>query len=149
MKVLIDNIYALCDNENKKRLWEELKAIKASSMVCSCCILGDFNCERKTSKKEGKGGIGGGNGDMRMFNALISEMKLEGIPLVGRKFTWYKSNGTMRSRIDRVLATRDWLESWPQCAQWVLDRNVSNHCPIVVKISSIDCGPKPFRFLNC
>lgn len=86
---------------------------------------------------------------MRMFNALISEMKLEGIPLVGRKFTWYKSNGTMRSRIDRVLATRDWLESWPQCAQWVLDRNVSNHCPIVVKSSSIDCGPKPFRFLNC
>jgi len=55
------------------------------------------------------------------------------IPLVGRKFTWYKPNGMVKSRIDRVLVSKEWLEAWPRCQQFVLNRSVSDHCAVVLK----------------
>ena len=31
------------------------------------------------------------------------------VPCVGRKFTWYKSNGTAKSRLDRILVLVEWF----------------------------------------
>jgi hypothetical protein len=31
---------------------------------------------------------------------------------------------------------------------WALDRDVSDHCPLVLRYSSQLWGPKPFRFNN-
>ncbi|MCI20091.1 RNA-directed DNA polymerase (Reverse transcriptase), partial [Trifolium medium] len=42
----------------------------------------------------------------------------------------------------------EWLELWGACLVWVLPRDVSDHCPLVVKNSNNDWGPKPFRFNN-
>jgi len=33
--------------------------------------------------------------------------------MIGRKFTWYKPNESVKSRIDRVLVSKEWLEHWP------------------------------------
>lgn len=77
-------------------------------------------------------------------------MMVDDILLIGSKFTWYSSNGTSRSRIDIALMTSEWLEICNGCTQYILDRNISDHCPILIKKNSIiDCGPKPFRVLGC
>lgn len=34
-------------------------------------------------------------------------------------------------------------------AQWAINRDVSDHCPIVLRSGSQNWGPKPFRFNNC
>ena len=68
--------------------------------------------------------------------------------MVGRKFTWYKPNGTIKRRIDRILVSREWLEVWPNSKHLVLSRSVSNHCAIVLQTTSVDWGPKPFRSLD-
>ena len=70
------------------------------------------------------------------------------IPCIGRKFTWYRPNGKAKSRLDRVLTSLEWLQHWPGCKQYVLDRQISDHCALLLKSNVVDWGPKPFRFLD-
>ncbi|XP_020207365.1 uncharacterized protein LOC109792369 [Cajanus cajan] len=76
-------------------------------------------------------------------------MELLEVPPAGRLFTWFRPNGTARSKLDRFLVSLEWLLVWPGCTQLVLHRNFSNHCPIVMKNTITDWGPKPFRTLDC
>ncbi|XP_068504284.1 uncharacterized protein [Phaseolus vulgaris] len=32
---------------------------------------------------------------------------------LGKKFTWYKADGSAKSRLDRVLVSEEWLHMWP------------------------------------
>ena len=68
--------------------------------------------------------------------------------MVGRKFTWYKPNGLVKSRIDKVLVSKEWLEYWPNCQQLVLSRSISDHYAVILREVSVDWGPKPFRCLD-
>jgi len=52
--------------------------------------------------------------------------------LTGRKFTWYKPNGLVKSRIDRFLVSKEWCDVWPHCKQFVLSKFVSDHCAIIL-----------------
>lgn len=53
------------------------------------------------------------------------------------------------SRLDRFLLSEEWIQTWGVVAQWALNRDVSDHCPIILKMDSQNWGPKPFRFINC
>ncbi|KAK2435783.1 hypothetical protein QL285_020819 [Trifolium repens] len=52
------------------------------------------------------------------------------------------------SRLDRVLFLEEWLSCWVNPSVWILSRDVSDHCPLVVRYNSSDWGPKPFRSNN-
>jgi len=84
------------------------------------------------------------NREIDRFREFIEVCALKDIPVVGRKFTWYRPNGKARSRLDRVLISDEWLVYWPSSKQYVLSRQVSDHCAIVVKNSISYWGPKPF-----
>jgi len=68
--------------------------------------------------------------------------------MVGRRYTWHKPNGTVKSRIDRILVSSKWLESWPNTKQYVLGMSVSNHCALILKVLDKDWRRKPFRSLD-
>lgn len=34
------------------------------------------------------------------------------IPLVGKSFTWYRPNGKAKSKIVRIMVSREWLLHW-------------------------------------
>ena len=70
------------------------------------------------------------------------------IPMIGMKVIWYKQNGSMKSIIDRVLVSKDWLEIWPNSKQFVSSRSVLDHCALVLKDKCSDWGPKSFRGLD-
>jgi len=53
-----------------------------------------------------------------------------------------------KRRIDRLLVDEDWLQLWPMSKQYVLRREVSDHCALVVKSVEKDWGPKPFRTID-
>ncbi|KAL5191867.1 Transposon TX1 uncharacterized protein [Glycine soja] len=38
-----------------------------------------------------------------------------------------------------------WLSKWPDSSQFNLERNYSDHCPIIMHSKCIDWGPKPFK----
>jgi len=67
------------------------------------------------------------------------------VPIVGKKYTWYKSNGPTKSKLERVLVFDEWFQKWSMCKKYVHPRKVSNHCAIVVKSFIKDWGLRPFR----
>jgi hypothetical protein len=88
------------------------------------------------------------NVEMRGFNSFFDDLDLVDLPLLGRHFTWYHANGIAMSRIDRCWVSLEWLQMWGDCSAWVCPRDVSDHCPLVLKYVDDNWGPKPFRFNN-
>lgn len=39
-------------------------------------------------------------------------MNLVDPPLIGRKFTWYRTDGSVMSRLDRFLSSDVWVQEW-------------------------------------
>lgn len=71
--------------------------------------------------------------DSMEFQNFVVDVGLVDLPLCGRRFTWYRSDGSAMSRLDCFLISDGWLESNPNVAQWALERGLSDHCPIVLK----------------
>lgn len=87
--------------------------------------------------------------EMIEFDEFIANAELVDLPLIGRNYTWYRTNGSTMSRLDRFLVSKGWLEKWENSGQWAMERSISDHCPILLKDKVADWGPKPFRMLNC
>ncbi|GKV46811.1 hypothetical protein SLEP1_g53774 [Rubroshorea leprosula] len=142
--VYILNIYYPCTLTGKRGLWEELQCL-ISNRRGRWCLGGDFNATRIVGERHRSREI---TREMREFNCFIHEAELIDLPLVGRKFTWYNSNGLQMSRIDRFFLSNGWVLKWKDVKQLGLRRTVSNHCPILLKNEKVDWGPKPFKFFN-
>lgn len=144
------NVYAPCNREGKQQLWSRLVELKLNSGIDFWCLLGDFNAVRAAEERRG---LGVESQTQRMetqeFNAFIENMELLDLPLVGRKFTWIRPNGQQMSRLDRVLISADWVISQSSYVQEVLERNISDHYPLLLRRQLINWGPKPFRVLDC
>lgn len=65
-------------------------------------------------------------------------------------YTWTNGRGNIhniKTCIDRVHATSDWITLFPESKVFHLSRVKSDHCPILLKTNnSFRIGPKPFRF---
>ncbi|GKU89448.1 hypothetical protein SLEP1_g3583 [Rubroshorea leprosula] len=142
--VCILNIYSPCHLTGKRELWEELYNLIISKKGC-WCLSGDYNSVRRVEERAGCHGV---SREMKEFDEFILRSELIDLPLVGRKFTWYNSNGKQMSRIDRFLVSEDWIAKWSDIKQWGLRRTVSDHCPILLKNEKVDWGPKPFKFFD-
>ena len=99
------------------------------------CVVEDFNSIRRKEERKSVVSASVYSREIKVFNDFIENMELLDIIMAGRKFTWYKPNGTVKSRIDRILVSREWLDVWPNSKQLVLIRKVSNHCALVLKVS--------------
>ncbi|XP_027335416.1 uncharacterized protein LOC113849603 [Abrus precatorius] len=145
---VVVNVYALCRLSEKRKLWDDLLMTRKGFGKFMWCILGDFNAVRQV--KESKGcQTNHGVSEMDGLNSFIQEMELVDLPLVGKKFTWIKGDASIMSRLDRVLVSSSWLDYWGDGFIQVLSRDVSDHCPIILKHKVVNWGPKPFRFNNC
>ncbi|GKV41862.1 hypothetical protein SLEP1_g49342 [Rubroshorea leprosula] len=142
--VYLLNIYSPCQLMGKRFLWDDLQNLM-NSRRGNWCLVGDFNAVRGIEERAGGSGI---NAEMREFDNFINNAALIDLPLLGRKYTWYNSNGQYMSRIDRFLLSEDWVSRWGDVKQWGLRRSVSDHCPILLKNEKIDWGPKPFKFFD-
>ena len=147
--VAVFNVYSSCNFNEKVKMWEELINIKMGVGCSHWCILGDFNAVRKMTERRGINPSGNTTlKEVQGFNNFIESMELLDVPLIGAKYTWYKENGSAKSRIDRILVSIEWLEKWPDSKQYIKGRQVSDHCVLVLKSVTIDWGPKPFKTLD-
>jgi len=195
---VVGNVYSPYSLNGEKTLWEDLSKAKMASHEPTWCFCGDFKAVRNRSERKGINGRGEQTSELIGFNSFIDSIFLLELPLVGKKFMWFKPDGTTKSRIDRVLVNEDWLqlieligfnsfihsifllelplvgkrfmwfkpdgttksridrvlvnEDWlqlcPMSKQYVLQREVSDHCALVVKSVEKDWGPKPFRTID-
>jgi len=147
-RYVVVNVYGACSLRDKISLLGELTDMKKVSQDMVWCFCGDFNTIRKSCERKGVSMRDNQLGEMRGFNNFIDTNLLIEIPLVGKHFMWFSSNGKAKSRLDRVLVTEEWMQIWPMCKQYVQRRDVSNHCALVVKSTVKDWGPKPFRSID-
>ncbi|XP_057451987.1 uncharacterized protein LOC130743775 [Lotus japonicus] len=149
-RCVIVNIYFACGLADKRALWSSLLEWRQQCQDPSWCLLGDFNAVRYEDKRRGVAGVlPCQRREMAEFNLFIDNMELLDLPLAGRKFTWRRPNNQAHSRIDRFLVSKEWCDAWPNCSQLVLNRDISDHSPLLLRQSFQDWGPKPFRVLNC
>lgn len=143
----IINVYAPCTSDDKALLWDRLTLVVGQNSGVNICIIGDFNSILSERER-----VGVGENDMsrdrRVFSEFVVGSNLLDVNLCGRKFTWYSSRGTCKSRLDRALINDLWASKWQDTELRRLPRSVSDHCPIVLTTRNDDWGPKPFRFVN-
>ncbi|KAL8516077.1 hypothetical protein ACS0TY_014670 [Phlomoides rotata] len=143
----IINVYAPCPLTERKLLWEMIETIVSQNITSCICVIGDFNSIRRESERRGIC-IVSGMRDMEIFDGFMRNTGLLYMQLHGRSFTWYKADGTCKSRIDRAMINSEWVSKWPNSYLKGLRRTLSDHCPIMLEIKVKDWGPKPFRSLN-
>jgi len=108
-------------------------------------VCGDFNVVRREEERKGIRACSSQKKEIDGFHMFIENNGLLDIPCVGKKYTWYKANGTTKSRLDRFLVSEAWLQIWPASKQYIQPRMVSDHYALVLKSCVKDWGPKPFR----
>jgi len=148
IEITIANVYCEGTLREKRAIWDEISEIRKSHPIKMWCVVGDFNSIRSAEERRGQNYNVNYSSEIQSFNKFIEDSSLVDIPLVGRKFTWYKPNGTVKSIIDRILVSLEWLEKWPASKVYAEGRSVSDHCALILKETNIDWGPKPVRCLD-
>lgn len=109
-------------------------------------ILGDFNLYRHP---EDRNRDGADVNDMFLFNSTICHLGLTKIALQGRKYTWSNmQHAPLLQRLDWVFTSSNWALSYLETTCKALAMEVSDHCPLVVAISTNIPKTSIFRFEN-
>lgn len=95
-------------------------------------MLGDFNSFSAEAKRKGAAGYSR-HEEMGLFNRFLPDAGQFDFPLMGRKYIWYKDDGSAISRLDRFLVSEEWLSSWQNLSQWGMQPTLSDHCAVVLK----------------
>ena len=148
LKCVVINIYAACTVKDKLALWDDLTNVKNAYQNFAWVLCRDFNAVRCGDERKGACATSPQRKEIFGFNDFIERNFLVELPIVGKRYTWFKANGSAKSRLDRVFVSDEWLLKWPTCKQYVQPRVVSDHCTIVVKSVVKDWGPKPFRSID-
>lgn len=97
------NVYASCERVARRRLWEDLKLWKENSEIKEWCVLGDYNCVRRASERQGVHSRDNKGGEMREFLILFM------------KWSWkrYRVRGKALHGIDQMVKQGiDLIEFW-------------------------------------
>ncbi|GAU10348.1 hypothetical protein TSUD_422720, partial [Trifolium subterraneum] len=144
------NVYAPCSGVGRVRLWQELSGVLQLHGQTAWCVLGDFNAIRSSEERKSRvRRLEVLSEETHAFNQFIEANSLIDLPLCGRKFTWYSSDGRAMSRLDRFFLSDDWVLCLPNCIQTALPRTLSDHCPIVLAVDDQNWGPRPLRMMKC
>ncbi|KAL8497092.1 hypothetical protein ACS0TY_020679 [Phlomoides rotata] len=143
----IVNVYGPNSMTQRSELWEILHSLVMQTGTTYLCITGDFNTIREESERVGRAGQGD-RSEMERFNNFIEGSDLVKIQLVGRKFTWYRPDGTCKSKLDRMFVNSNWLNKWPGEILRCGKRSLPYHIPIYIEGIKKDWGPRPFKFFN-
>ncbi|XP_071738862.1 uncharacterized protein [Rutidosis leptorrhynchoides] len=140
----VANVYGPCDDVNKQKLWNALfNLISANDEEWVLCDdfnevrnqLERFNCEFLEYRAD-------------RFNKFIADSRLMEIPLGGRNFTRVSDDGLKYSKLDRFLVTEKFYNLWKDLTVVELDRDLLDHCPIMLKDEERNFGPKPFKVFD-
>jgi len=145
---VIANVYAPREMVAKQVLWDQLLPFVVINSNTNICLCGDFNSVRSLDEKRGRGSIFR-QLDTYIFNKFIDNSFLVDLPICGRLFTWYCSNGYSMRRLDIYLLSVNCRSAWLNCIQVAHQCGLSDHVPLVLFVDEDNWGPRPLRMLKC
>lgn len=142
-------IYGYNSQDKRRELWHFLSQICVSvTQPLFCC--GDFNAILSVDDRLQDNAVT--DGETVDFNNVMIQNDLHQVKTVGAFYTWCNNkqgDDRIYSRIDRCIANGSWLASYSSVQAEVLDRNVSDHNPILLQFDSGGhTTGKAFKFLN-
>ncbi|XP_042519205.1 uncharacterized protein LOC122092989 [Macadamia integrifolia] len=143
--VRISMIHARCFKPNRRELWTDLVAVY--SPTDPWMMVGDFNALLASHEMRGPGAFN--LGSTTEFAAMVDVYHLIQLPSQGVKFTWTNNRrrGNVSAVLNRGFYNEAWLSYFQDCAQFVLQRDFSDHCPLLIVSEACPKPPKwAFRF---
>ncbi|XP_016178518.1 uncharacterized protein LOC107620958 [Arachis ipaensis] len=135
-------VYGPHEMAEKLIMWEELSFLSGLCQV-PFCYMGDFNEVTHVEERNGATSL---TVSAEEFKSWIQDMELVDLAITDRLFTWFR--GQSCSRIDRGLVSLEWLEEFPDTRLRGGPRGLSDHCPMILEVTRISGGPRPFRSLD-
>ena len=129
--------YGEPDTRNRNESWAKLRRLKSKYTLPWLCVE-DFN--EITRLDEKMGGRFRLRSQMEAFRDVFDEREFKDLGFVGGKYTWYRGTGggnTIWERLDRVVATTDWLDMFPATKVVHLEYGSSNHKPLIIRLKAI------------
>ena len=125
----LTGFYGAPDTHRRGESWELLRRLKAQFSLPWVC-MGDFNEILKAEEKFGR--LDRPETQMQQFRDVVDACGFMDLGFTGPRFTW--TNNRPRDmtweRLDRVLATSDWLMLFPCARVHHLDGKFSDHRPL-------------------
>ncbi|XP_071690575.1 uncharacterized protein [Rutidosis leptorrhynchoides] len=137
-------VYGPHKDVTKKLMWDQLNSL-VNEVDTAWVLCGNFNEVRESSDRLN---CTFHQHRAARFNEFISRNNLIEIPIIGRKFTRISDDGAKFSKLDRFLVSDQFINLWKDLSVIPLDRNVSDHCPLVLRDKIMDYGPKPFKVFD-
>lgn len=144
-----DLFYGFVHAANNYVIRRNLWALMLEWGLHNIYFLGDFNAILGAEEQLGQRCLSRISCDK--FRHCIADSGLTDLETTGPFFTWRCSGSSrvLMSRIDRVLASEDFLIFWSSISVVVLPRTISDHHPLLMKcLESSSVFVKPFRFQN-
>ncbi|WMV55555.1 hypothetical protein MTR67_048940 [Solanum verrucosum] len=141
----VTGVYAPNCYIERRLVWEEIGSVRGL-IEGPWALCGDFNVCRYISEKRictrrTKG--------MKEFSDFIEDMNLIDLLLEDAKYTWFKWDlHEAASRIDRMLISADWDDSFNNMNQIPLQKITSDHTPIALQGGSWQKKKSYFKFEN-
>ncbi|KAF7851298.1 hypothetical protein BT93_L4155 [Corymbia citriodora subsp. variegata] len=122
--------------------------MSSSLRNCPWLVVGDFNAIRDPSDRVGSSATWLPSYDD--FKDCLSQVLLEDLRFVGYRYTWSSSSRYNRKlkKIDKVLVNCKWCQDFSYSEVAFLDPRISDHTPMVVKITAPMPKKKLFKFFN-
>ena len=80
---------------------------------------------------------------MGRFRHFLNELELKEIALLGVKYTWSNEReAPTLVRLDRVFATADWEECFPDCILQSSASLISDNCPLLLGLHEFTQGKR-------
>jgi hypothetical protein len=138
--------YGAPETHKREESWTLLRRLNSQNTIPWCC-MGDFNELVRLEEKQGRHTRS--ERQMQMFRDVLDECGFVDLGFTGPKFTWTNNRvGDMTwERLDRAVATPEWLIRFPSARVHHLDVRWSDHKPLWVSTNPmVRLTRKPFRF---
>nr|GFA16925.1 RNA-directed DNA polymerase, eukaryota [Tanacetum cinerariifolium] len=124
----------------KRVLWEYISLL-ISRWDGETIVMGNFNKVRSSDERLGSVF---NLSSARAFNSFISVSGLVDVKMEGYSFTWSHPSASKMSKLDRFLVSEGILSYFPSISAVCLDKNLSDHRPILPREVFSDFWPTPF-----
>ncbi|CAL9224802.1 unnamed protein product, partial [Arabidopsis halleri] len=144
-------VYGNPERQPRQLMWNMMETLAKAGLYQSKprIVLGDFNEIKHNGEKQG--------GPLRPewqfanFRRMLRVSGLHEIKTYGGEYTWIgnRSSGTIRSRLDRVVASAEWKDKFPRAFVQLLEWIGSDHRPLLLHTDTTKWrGIKLFRYDN-
>jgi exonuclease III len=136
-------VYGPHQDNLKHYFLQELREVR-NDCVGPWIIAGDFNL---IYRSEDKNNSNINRVLLGSFRNSINSLDLKEIPMSGRRFTWsnQREDPTL-VKLDHIFCTSIWEDYFPDCMLCSSATEISDHCPLILKLRVDLRGKRRFHF---